>query len=271
MKGILTSSAILILLLMIGCADEVVTPSDGEGEIRMHLIDAPTDAEEVVVVVNRVEVHAAGSDETSGWVVVNDQPASYDLLELRNGASAIFGNATLAAGRYTQIRLILGAGSYIKIGGLQFNLEVASGFQTGVKLTHTFEIVDGGIYELYLDFDAERSIVLTGTGQYRMSPVIRCQSKVVSGDVAGTVLPADANASIWTTAGPDTVMTMAAADGSFKLMALPEGTYTLTIETSNAAYLGTTVPGVVVTKGQTTNVGTITLQGVAQGKALETQ
>lgn len=72
-------------------------PSDGEGEIRMHLIDAPTDAEEVVV-VNRVEVHAAGSDETSGWVVVNDQPASHDLLELRNGASAIFGNATSRQG-----------------------------------------------------------------------------------------------------------------------------------------------------------------------------
>lgn len=96
----------------------------------------------------------------------------------------------------------------------------------------------GGVYELFLDFDAERSIVLTGTGQYRMSPVIRCQSKVVSGDITGTVLPADAEASIWTVTGSDT----------------------LTIETSNAAYLGTTVPGVVVTKGQTTNVGTITLR-----------
>ena len=235
----------------------------------MHLIDAPTDAEEVVVVVNRVEVHAAGSDEASGWVVVNDQPASYDLLELRNGASAIFGSAILQAGRYTQIRLILDAGSYIKIGGLQFALEVASGFQTGVKLNHTFEIEDGQTYELYLDFDAARSIKLTATGRYRMTPVIRCQPKVVSGEIAGTVLPVDAQASIWTVAGSDTVTSMAAADGSFKLMALPEGTYTLAVETSNAAYVGTSVSGVVVSKGQTTSVGTITLENSPQGNALE--
>lgn len=269
MKGKLTFTAILMLLLAFGCADEVVTPSEGEGEIRMHLIDAPLDAEEVVVVVNRVEVHAAGSDESSGWVVVNDQPASYDLLELRNGASAVFGSAKLKAGRYTQIRLILGAGSYIRVGGLQFDLEVASGFQTGVKLNHSFEIEEGRTYELYLDFDAARSIRLTATGQYRMTPVIRCQPKVVSGEIAGTVMPVDAQASIWTVAGSDTVTTMAAADGSFKLMALPEGTYTLVVESRNSAYLGTSVSGVAVARGQTTNVGTITLSNNSQGKVAE--
>jgi hypothetical protein len=265
MKGLLTSISILVLLLTIGCAkDDVVAPSEGEGEIRMHLIDAPANAEQVVVTVNRVEVHAAGSDETSGWFVVNDQPASYDLLTLRNGASAILGSAKLKAGRYTQIRLIVGAGSYIKIGGTTFNLEISSGMQTGIKLNHSFVIEEGKLYELYLDFDAGRSIVRTGNGQYRMSPVIRCQPKVVSGEIAGTVQPTEANARIWTVAGADTVSTVAGSNGSFKLMALPEGTYTVHIEATNTAYVGIDVPGVVVTRGQTTNIGTITLQRRSQ-------
>ncbi len=261
MRVLLISISILGLLLMAACdrSDVATNPSEGEGEIRMHLIDAPMNAEEVVIVVSRVEVHMAGSSETSGWVVVNNQPATYDLLKLRNGASAILGSTRLQAGRYTQIRLILGAGSYIKVNGLVFNLGVASGFETGVKLVHTFKIKAGEVYELYLDFDAGRSVRLTGAGQYRLMPVIRAQSAVISGSIAGSVQPANANAYIWTVVGSDTVSTWAAVDGSFKLMALPEGTYTVHIASTTNANATATVSNIVVTRQQVTNIGTITL------------
>jgi len=256
----LKAISIFTVLMLMGCTSDTATdPSAGEGEIRMRMVDSPTAAEAVVVVVNRVEVHAAGSDSTSGWVVVNDQPASYDLLELRNGASAILGSARLKVGRYTQIRLILGAGSYVRVGGTNYDLEVSSGFQTGVKLNHTFEIEADQLYELYLDFDAQRSVRLTGSAQYRLVPVIRVQAAAVSGSISGTVSPAIAGASIWTTVGSDTVSTYAAADGSFKLMALPEGTYTVTVESMSSAFVGASFSGVVVARQQTTSMGTITL------------
>jgi hypothetical protein len=262
MTGVLKSiSALALLLMLVGCDrnDVASNPSEGEGEIRMRLIDSPMAAEEVVVVVSRVEVHKAGSDSASGWVVVNDQPATYDLLTLRNGASAIMGSAQLEAGLYTQIRLILGAGSHVKVNGTMFSLEVASGFQTGVKLNHAFEIKAGQTYELYLDFDAGRSVRLTGTAQYRLTPVIRVQAASVSGSVSGTVQPSIAGAYVWTTVGADTVSTWADANGSFKLMALPEATYTVHIESSNSAYLGTSVSNVAVARQQVTSIGTVTL------------
>ncbi|HXG37846.1 MAG TPA: DUF4382 domain-containing protein [Bacteroidota bacterium] len=260
MRAVLNIISLFTILVLVGCAsDNATNPSEGEGEIRMHMVDSPTAAEEVVVVVNRVEVHSAGSDSTSGWVVVNDQPASYDLLKLRNGASAILGSAKLKAGRYTQIRLILGAGSYVRVGGTNYDLQVASGFQTGVKLVHTFEIEADKVYELYLDFDADRSVRQSGPNQYRLTPVIRVQASVTSGSISGSIVPANAGAYIWTTVGRDTVSTYAAADGTFKLMALPEGTYTVTIESLSNAYLGMAVPNVVVARQQTTTLGTITL------------
>ncbi len=130
----------------------------------------------------------------------------------------------------------------------------------GGILIHIFIIEEGKLYELYLDFDVERSTVLTGNGQYRMSPVVRCQPKVVSGEIAGTVQPTEANAKIWTVARSATVSTVARSNGFCKLMALPEGTYTVHIEATNTTYVGDDLRGGVVTRRQTANIGTITLQ-----------
>ena len=246
-----------MLLIGSGC-DSSIGPS-GDGQIRMHMVDAPADYDEVNITVTRVEVHMAGSDSASGWVVVNSTPATYDLLDLRNGASVVLGSASLSAGHYTQIRLILGAGCNVVVGGVTFNLIVASGTETGVKLNHQFEIVSGETYELTLDFDASRSIVLTGALQYTLKPTIRVQANQTSGSISGTVLPLDASVMVWTIAGSDTVSTAPAEDGSFKLMALPEGSYDVRFESENAAYADSTISGVAVVKGQTTNIGTVTL------------
>ncbi|HEX9828593.1 MAG TPA: DUF4382 domain-containing protein [Bacteroidota bacterium] len=246
-------------MLLIGSGCDSSTGPPGDGQIRMHMVDTPADYDEVNITVTRVEVHMAGSDSASGWVVVNSTPATYDLLDLRNGASAVLGDASLSAGHYTQIRLILGAGCNVVVGGVTFNLIVASGTETGVKLNHQFEIVSGETYELTLDFDASRSIVLTGALQYTLKPTIRVQANQTSGSISGTVLPLDASVMVWTIAGSDTVSTAPAEDGSFKLMALPEGSYDVRFEPENATYADTTISGVAVVKGQTTSIGTVTL------------
>ncbi len=69
------------------------------------MVDSPSGYEEVNIVVTRVEVHRSGSDSSSGWFVINNNTATYDLLLLRNGASVVLGNHSLDAGHYTQIRV----------------------------------------------------------------------------------------------------------------------------------------------------------------------
>ncbi|GAG24199.1 unnamed protein product, partial [marine sediment metagenome] len=54
-----------------------------------------------------------------------------------------------------------------------FDVEIPSVYQTGLKLIHPFEIIAGEITELTIDFDAEKSIIKTGNGSYKLMPVIK--------------------------------------------------------------------------------------------------
>ncbi len=250
---------VVALFLILGC-DKSTGPST-QGTIRMYMTDAPTSFEAVVIVVQSVEVHKAGYDDASGWVTVDSRVRSFDLLKLRNGASAVLGEAKLDAGHYTQIRLLLGDGNYVTISGVNAQLTVPSSIQTGIKLNHQFEIQADALYELTLDFDASKSISVSGTGTFFLSPVIRIQANETSGTISGTVLPVAARAAVFTTVGSDTVKAFAdTTNGYFKLTALPGGaSYNLKITPSLEAFRDTTIAGVDVRAGQNRDIGTVTL------------
>ena len=246
-------------LFIYSCSDST-SPETGQGQIKITMVDAPADYDQVNIAVIRVEVHKAGSDSNSSWFTINNNAATYDLLTLRNGASVVLGNNTLDAGHYTQIRLIIGAGSNIVVDGIVYPLEIPSGEQSGVKLNHQFEIQPGLLYELLLDFDAERSIVLTGNGQYKLKPVIRLMPIVISGTIRGNINPLNASGLVYAISGTDTALTVAEPiTGSFMLMALLEQTYRVEVFSADPAYNDTTITNVIVVAQQNTNLGTINL------------
>lgn len=248
------------VIFLYGCSDTNV-PVEGQGQILMKMVDAPANYEQVNIVVNSVEVHKSGADSTSGWIVLNNNAATYDLLTLRNGASAVLGNTALDVGHYTQIRLILGTGSNVVVNGSTINLDVASGTQTGIKLNHEFDIQDGQVYELLLDFNAESSIILTGNNQYKLKPVIRVVPDMTSGTISGKINPSTTRTTISATNGAETVTTVSdTTNGAFKLMALVSGSYNLTFSpASYTNYKDTLVTNVTVTAKQNTDLGTINL------------
>jgi hypothetical protein len=256
------SITMLSVIALIGCTDSDSTSpgTTGTGEIRMYLVDSPSEYDAVNIVVTRVEVHMAGADSNSGWWVINDSTATYDLLTLANGANAVLGDTLLPAGHYTQIRLYIGDGSNVVVDGITYPLTIPSGQQSGLKLNHQFEIEPNTLYELTLDFDAESSIQQLGNDQYMLNPVIRVIANVVSGTISGIIDPASAHPVIWTLAGIDTCSTFAdAVSGYFKLMALPEGSYSVHIEPTNPTYQDTTISSVQVIREQNWEMGTIVL------------
>ncbi len=249
-------SFFIVALFVFGCSDQS-SPSSGQGQIKMTLVDAPASFEHVYISVSRVEVHKAGSDSTSGWVVINNNAATYDLLTLRNGASAILGNNSLDAGHYSQIRLILGSGCTVVANGTTYVLNIPSG---GIKLNHEFDILDGTLYELTLDFNVDHSIHQSGNGPYMMVPVIRLVPVVTSGTISGIVAPLSAASSVFAINGTDTVSTSAdVSTGAFKLMALVQGTYTVKVLSKNMLYNDKTIANVSVIAKQNTDLGTINL------------
>lgn len=262
MKSIFFLSMLSIFVL-IGCSDQTtnVDPVDQNGRLKMYLIDSPAALDSVIICVTRVEVHKAGNDSTSGWFVINDSTRYFDLLQLTNGASAILGDTSLAAGQYTQIRLFIGDGSYVVDQGIKHDLEVPSGSQSGLKLIHQFTIEAGKLYELLLDFNVEKSIVITGNGKYKLKPTIKVTPVVISGSISGVVLPLDAQPTIWTVYGTDTITTYTDLQGHFKLMGLLQGFYDINIiSLDTMVYRDTVITGVQVFANQETDIDTVTLQ-----------
>lgn len=239
---------------------ESISPDNNQGEIKLLLVDKPAGYDQVNIVVKRVEVHKSGYDDNLGWFVINNSAATYDLMTLTNGASVVLGKNSLNAGQYTQIRLIIGTGSNVVVDGVFYPLEIPSGEQTGVKLNHTFEIQHGNLYELILDFDAERSIIYTGSGHYKLKPVIRVVPILISGTISGKINPAFAAGYVQAINGTDTAGTIAESiNGTFKLMALLYGTYDVKIFSGVSIYNDTTITNVSVVEKQNTDLGTINL------------
>ncbi len=252
-----------LLIALTGCSKSGSPTSPGSGSMQVTMVDAPASYDEVNIVVDSVQAHTAGSDSTGGWMTINSTPTTYNLLVYTNGKFAVVGDAQLPVGQYTHVRLIVGAGSNVVVNGQMHPLTIASGFQTGVKLNIDATIQANVKYTLALDFDANRSIVQTGDtahAAFMLKPVIRTSTTATTGFISGVVLPPAAKATVWAYDNSgDTLSTNVNALGSFELMYVPAGTYTLHIMSNSSLYLDSTMAGISVTALATTNIGTLVL------------
>lgn len=196
------------------------------GTLSVNLTDAPGHYGAVYVTIDEVQVHRGGEDgegdDDGKWETVAYPEQTYNLLEFRNGIMQRLCIAELDPGIYTQIRLILGHepypfpdgyhpigptndldpddpespiypgfANYIVLEEGAIELEIPSGYQSGIKLVHEFEIIEGLTIDLLLDFDAKASVVKTGpNGQYLLRPAITVMALnnfILSGTVADEV------------------------------------------------------------------------------------
>jgi hypothetical protein len=252
-------------VVLVGCQknDEGTTgpgSGSGTGTIAVRLMDDPGAYDAVNIVVDSVRVHVESADSLNGWVTISRTPAIYNLLEYTNGRDTIIAEGSVPAGYYSQMRLFIGAGSNVVREGRIIPLEIPSGSQSGLKLNIQAAIAGGVKYVLLLDFDAGRSIVVTGNGRYLLKPVIKTVATAVSGSLMGKVLPDTTHPTVWAIAGEDTSTTFADTTGFFKFRYLVPAAYMLRITPADTTYRDTVLTNVVVTAAQNTDVGTINLQ-----------
>ncbi|WP_138429569.1 DUF4382 domain-containing protein [Fodinibius saliphilus] len=249
---------IIISMVFVSCN----TSSDGDtGTMTVEMTDAPIDSADAVnVFIERVEVE---SQDGSGWITLNEPQQEYNLLDLVNGATSVIGTSELEAGTYNQIRLILsGTGHSVVVDGKPYSMKAPGGQQTGVKLNINAEIEPDIEYVLLLDFEASRSVTKAGeSGKYVLKPVIDAKEKAITGNIAGTVDPIEAEPVVYAIANSDTLASTIAdtADGEFKLIGLEEGAYDVSVNPRNDSYSETIEEGVNVTVESTNDIGTVTV------------
>ena len=75
-------------------------------------------------------------------------------------------------GYLSQMRMILGENNEIVIDGDTLDLETPSAQQSGLKFNVQADIIEDETFSMLIDFDAEKSVVEKGNGEYLLKPVI---------------------------------------------------------------------------------------------------
>ena len=168
----------------LACTDSPSSPSLSGGNFTVRLRDTPfTDAKAVLVTFSSVRAHRSDSDWTTVPFINAATQRTCDLKKLETSED-VLGTASLPAGRYTQLRLVVqsatlffdnastGAACASSIpppAGASATLDIPSG---EVKLAREFDVSTSATMTMLLDFDGNQSIHQTGNGRYMMSPVI---------------------------------------------------------------------------------------------------
>ena len=192
----------LIVFTATACSNS--SSSNETGSLSIGLTDAASDDYNAIyVTIDEVQVHT-GDDDGGAWHVVATPVKTCNLLELVNGVIEQLGIATLETGHYTQVRLIVGthpdaeknilgadhpyANYIIDSADNYHELKIPSGYNTGIKLVHAFEITAGLTTELVLDFDADKSVVRAGSsGNWFLKPTIKVIDTIENAIVDGVI------------------------------------------------------------------------------------
>lgn len=191
---LLASSALgAAVLTACGGGGAASVPTVTMGTLGVSMTDAPACGFDAVnVTVNKIRVHqsATASDADAGWTDITLSPSKkINLLNLTNGALETLGQTSLAAGHYTQMRLVLDpntgnglANSVISTGStVETSLTTPSALQSGIKLVNEFDVASGQRVDLVLDFNACKSVVTTGNGKYMLKPVVKVIPTAING------------------------------------------------------------------------------------------
>lgn len=178
-------AAVALVVMLVGGYPAPET-AQAKGTLQIMVTDAPPEEEvtSIMVTVESVEVHKSAAqqqssnnsttnstDDKAGWLPLDILAGNetFDLLQIQ-GIEEVLAVAELEAGNYTQIRMTI-SNVQVRLGdGDLQDVILPSG---SLKFIHPFDIVGGQTTALLFDFDAEKSVQVTGSGQIIVKPVVK--------------------------------------------------------------------------------------------------
>ena len=264
---------------------------EGQQRVRIRLSDNPVSFDAVNVDIQRVEVlvvpdscHSNDSsnndddndgrgchydrdrdhdhdDDCAVWDTLDIRTGVYNLLDLTNGTDTLLASGYTIAGKIKKIRLTLGSENSVVIDSVTYPLSAWNDFNR-VTINVRGEDIDeisSSDLQLWLDFDAGRSIVKIRDNHFVIKPFLRIWLPAQTASIKGKVLPTEANAVISAIADGDTLVAIPHDDGRFKIRGLKGSTADVFINATANGYRDTTITGVSLIKGEDTDIGTVEL------------
>lgn len=247
---------VALVLIAGACNKEDDKSPAGNARLSVRLTDLPASYDAVNVEIQQVGAHVGNT-----WYdfdIIN--PGVYDLLELSNGNTVLLIRDTLVpAGRMTEMRLILGDENTIVENGETYDLKIPSGQSSGYKVKINQDLAGDITYQVIMDFDATKSVVDNGNGNFLLKPVVHAYLVDAVGQISGNIDPVDGGSYVEAFNSTDTSGTnIDNNDGSFLLSTVLAGTYTVKIY-ANEGYQDKIIPDIQVEAGNLTVMGVITI------------
>ncbi len=175
----------ILTMLMVGCVvpatpgptPQSQSPVPATGTIEVRVTDAPAGYEVTSIMVkvaeDGIQVRRAGSDNQTITIPINGDNNPFDLKELED-VEEVLGSDNMTPGRYTQISMDI---EWVEVTYLTDNETEITDNATlpsgKLKFVRPFEVVEGETTVLLLDFDAEKSVIFTGSGKIIVRPVVK--------------------------------------------------------------------------------------------------
>lgn len=243
------------LILVISCSDDNTSESQpSQTQVDIRLTDSPANYSEINLDIEQVRV------QNNGWIDLTTKKGIYNILDFRNGIDTMVASGLLPSGRINQVRFILGDNNSIVADGIKYPLTIPSGSESGLKLLINDNLIPNVTYSILIDFDAAKSIVKTGNGEYKLKPVLKVIAEGIDGGIKGNIDPNNVSSLIYVLNGNDTLGgAIADSLGYFLINGLNAGTYNVIID-PQSPYKKDTIPSVNLTNGTIIDLGVINLK-----------
>jgi len=162
--------ALVMMVFFMGC-----NSNNGTGTLSVRLTDAPATYDEVLIDLQELKINVSNdSEEEGGWQTLDlKTKGQIDLLLLTDGKDILLTEEELPVGKISQMRMVLGSNNQIVVDGVTHDLSTPSAQQSGLKFKINATIEEDETYRMWIDFDAEKSIVESGNGKYSLKPTIK--------------------------------------------------------------------------------------------------
>jgi hypothetical protein len=226
---------------------------------KVRMTDAPGNYSALNVDITKVEAYIEGT----GWVTLNSNTQSTDVLTLTNGTEMVLSNKLAAqTGHYTRLRLTMGENNTVTVqnnsGYNTYDLGWTGSSDNTVEVNIDRTVSTGSTTSVLLDFNVAESVNADILGNYSLMPTvtwIEDEATGVKGQVTGA-----ARGVLTFTSGANTYTTYLANDGRFMIRGMENGIYDMTL---SGMHTGATdidemeMQDIVVANGQITNMGSV--------------
>ncbi len=227
------------------------------GEVQVQVTDAPFPfhfMKEAKIEVTKIELKNTQGE----YVTVFEGNTSIDFVKYRNGETEDLAVENIPAGTYVAARITVG-GAELKLTNEEtFTIQATNGMVER-PITPELMLEENQNQEILVDLDLSDSFVFSGsfigdwitnitqiTGIQSFNPDIRVACLNKTGAISGVVK--DINNQVVESAEvyimydyngdgiKEKISTVTEADGSFKILGIPEGNYTLYVNSENGEF-----------------------------------